>query len=247
MSSQISLELARAALPLQVAEYLLLRISIAIALLLVVQNVAGSLPIALVAGVVGYFVPKLFVRWRQARRIRQFDDQLVDALVLIANALKSGYSFLQGMEAIATEMAEPVGVEFGQALREIRVGGSVEDALVGINDRVRSADFELVVTAMVIQRQVGGNLSEVLGSIAYTVRERHRILREIRVLTAQERLSGYVISALPLFLILVLSMVSPHYIQGMWSAMSGRLILATGFVMQVLGLLVIRRIVDIEV
>src|SRR5581483_9318569 len=95
---------------------------------------------------------------------------------------------------------------------EVRVGGAVEEALIGISQRIRSLDFELVVTAMVIQRQVGGNLSEILSNIAYTVRERHRILREVRVLTAQERLSGYIIAGLPVFLILVLSVINPGYI-----------------------------------
>ena len=247
LGGRLSLDLARAALPLRVGEYLLLRWLTGLALLLLVARTTRSAPVALLAGVIGYFLPALFVRWRQAKRVRAFDDQLVDALTLISNALKSGYSFLQGMEAIAREMPAPIGIEFEQALREIRVGGSVEDALVAISRRVRSADFELVVTAMVIQRQVGGNLTEILTSIAYTVRERHRILREVRVLTSQERMSGYVIAGLPVFMVLALSVVSPRYITGMWGDGMGRIILGASFVMEVLGLLVIRKIVEIEV
>jgi tight adherence protein B len=245
--TRISLDLARAALPLRVGEYLLLRWLTGLALLAVAARSSRSAPIGVAAGLVGYFLPALYVRLRQTKRVREFDDQLVDALTLIANALKSGYSFLQGMEAIAREMPAPIGVEFEQALREIRVGGSVEEALVAISHRVRSADFELIVTAMVIQRQVGGNLTEILSSIAYTVRERHRILREVRVLTSQERMSGYVIAGLPVFLVLAMSFMSPGYISGMWTDAIGKYILGASFVMEVLGLLVIRKIVDIEV
>lgn len=244
---RISLELARAAVPLRVGEYLLLRWFVAAMFLLVVTQKARSLPVGIVAAIVGYFLPPLYVRWRQAKRMRDFDDQLVDALTLIANALKSGYSFLQGMEAIAREMPAPIGVEFEQALREIRVGGSVEDALVAIHQRVRSADFEMVVTAMVIQRQVGGNLTEILTNIAYTVRERHRILREVRVLTSQERMSGYVIAGMPVFMVLALSLMSPGYISGMWTDDLGKIILSVSVVMELLGLMVIRKIVEIEV
>jgi len=245
--AKLAIELARAGMPLRVGEYLLMRGVIGLGLLLAVRSVVGAWPLAIVAGVAGWFLPVLYVRFRQSKRVRQFDDQLVDALVLMANALKSGYSFLQAMEAISSEMPAPIGVEFEHALREIRVGGPVEEALSGIHQRVRSVDFELVVTAMVIQRQVGGNLTEILANIAYTIRERHRILREIRVLTAQERLSGYVIAALPAALVVLLSFMSPGYIQGMWNAPSGKLLLAGGFLMQMAGLFVIQKIVDIEV
>ncbi|MHB8620913.1 MAG: type II secretion system F family protein [Chloroflexota bacterium] len=244
---RLSLELARAALPLRVGEYVLVRSLLATLLVVLIWHSAGALPLCAVGGLAGYYLPGLYVRWRQVQRVRQFDDQLVDGLVLIANALKSGYSFLQGMEAIAREMPDPMGSEFREALREIRMGGAVDDALGGIHRRLRSADFELVVTAMVIQRQVGGNLTEILSNIAYTVRERHRILREVRILTTQERMSGYIVAALPLALVLLLSMLNPSYLAGMWHSDGGRGILAAGFVMEALGLLVIRKIVDIEV
>jgi tight adherence protein B len=245
--TRMARDLARAGLPLRVGEYVMIQWIAGIGLMLLTGRASSSVPIALISGIGGYFAPALYVRWRQAKRVREFDDQLVDSLTLIANALKSGYSFLQGMEAIAREMPAPIGVEFEQALREIRVGGSVEESLIAISDRVRSSDFELVVTAMVIQRQVGGNLTEILTSIAYTVRERHRILREVRVLTSQERMSGYVIAALPVFLVVMLSIMSPGYISGMWHDELGKFILGAGFVMEVLGLLVIRKIVEIEV
>jgi tight adherence protein B len=234
-------------MPLRVGEYLMMRWIAALLAMLLVWQATHAAPMALTALVGGYFLPVLYVKRRQAGRVSKFDDQLVDALVLLANSLKSGYSFLQGVEAIAREMPEPIGVEFDEVLREIRMGGSVEEALMNMSERVRSADFELVVTAMVIQRQVGGNLTEVLASIAYTVRERHRILREVRVLTAQERASGYLVAALPVMLVFLLSLLNPRYIGGMWGDSAGRLMLGAGFVLAGLGLVVIRKMMDIDV
>ena len=171
--ARLSLKLARAALPMRVGEYLLVRCAVALVLGALAGRALGALVPAVAAGLGGYFLPVLYVRARQKKRVRAFDDQLVDALVLMSNSLKTGYSFMQAMESIVREMPEPIGVEFDQALREIRMGGAIEDALLGISERVRSTDFELVVTAMVIQRQVGGNLTEILSNIAYTIRERH--------------------------------------------------------------------------
>lgn len=245
--TKLALELARAAMPLRVGEYLLIRFAVALLAGALAARFIGALPVGIIFGVVGYFMPVLYVGMRQKKRIRAFDDQLVDALVLMANSLKSGYSFLQAMESIVREMPAPIGTEFEQALREIRMGGAIEDALVAISQRVRSSDFELVVTAMVIQRQVGGNLTEILTNIAYTIRERHRIMREVRVLTAQERMSGYVVAGLPVAMVILLSFLSPTYISSMWNTSSGRLIMGVGFVLELLGLMVIRKLVEIDV
>jgi tight adherence protein B len=247
IGTRLSIELARAGLALRVSEYLLARCLVAGTGAIAVRVVTGSMVLGVVIGIVGYFLPVLYVRRKKDARLRKFDDQVVDALVLMANALKSGYSFMQGMETIAREMPDPIGTEFAEALHEIRMGGSAEEALVSMSARVRSAEFELVVTAMVIQRQVGGNLTEILNGIAHTVRERHRILREVRVLTAQERMSGYIIAAMPAFLVVMLSLIHPGYIGGMWQEFFGKILLVVGFVMALLGLLVIRKLVDIDV
>ena len=142
--ARISMELARAGLPLLAGEYLMIRWGAALFALVVVKAAAQSALIGLLGGAIAYFLPLLYVKWRQTKRAQHFDDQLVDALVLIANSLKSGYSFMQGMEAVAREMPDPIGVEFEEALREIRMGGAAEEALGNISKRVKSADFELV-------------------------------------------------------------------------------------------------------
>lgn len=247
LGPHLALELTRAGVPLRVGEYLMLRLVVGLGLLLTVGEVTESMAIGLLAGLAGYFAPVLYLRMRQRRRVRLFEDQLSDALLLLSNALKSGYSMLQGMETVGQQMPDPIGPEFTDALQEIRMGAPAEDALMAMARRVRSADFELVATAMVIERQVGGNLSQLLEQVARTVRERHRLLREAASLSAEERLSGYVIAAIPLAMMVILSVVSPGYLDPLLDRGIGRLMLGGGFALEVIGLLMIRKIVEIEV
>lgn len=240
-------QLARADMKLRPGEYVLLRLAVAAVAGTAVWAPTRMLWLAAAAAAAGYTAPALYVRWRQRRRTRQFEDQLVDALVLISNALKSGFSFMQAMQAVADEMPDPIGAEFRQAIVEVRMGSPVDEAMVAIANRVRSADFGLVVSGMVIQRQVGGNLTEIIGNVVRTVRERHRIHREVRTLTAEQRMEGAVLSVLPLVLLLVLLLASPGYVSNMWAEPSGRLILAAGLLSDLLGVLVIRKLVQIEV
>ncbi|MBV8083533.1 MAG: type II secretion system F family protein [Chloroflexi bacterium] len=244
---QLGLDLIRAGSALQVGEYVLIRLVCAALAGLVVRGISGALLLGLIAAVGGWFVPKLYMRAKQTKRLQAFDNQLPDALLLIANGMKSGYSFMQGADSVAREMPQPIGPEFARALAEIRLGGEVDEALNEMYERTPTPEFDLVVTAIIIQRQVGGDLPEILGTIAQTIRERHRILGEVRVLTAQERMSGYVVAALPLVMVLALALISPHYLGGMWSSFGGRAMLMAGFAMEGVGLLIIRRIVDIPV
>jgi len=245
--SRLALDLVRAGLMLTPGEYVLLRTLLGLLLGVLVLRLTGSTVVAVPALVCGYFLPVLYVRWRTSVRVRQFDTQLVDALVLMSNALKSGYSFLQAMETVAREMPMPLGPEFALALQEIRIGASIEDALDQVATRVCSKEFELVRTALAIQRQVGGNLTEILINISQTIRQRQRLMREVRVLTSEQRMSGWIMAAIPMLLVAVLSVLNPSYIHGMWQDPAGKVILVAGFVMELLGLLVVRKLVDIEV
>ena len=189
--------------------------------------------------------------------MRAFDDQLADTLSLWVNALRSGYSVLQGMEAIATESPPPVSVEFERVVQEVRLGLSVENSLDNMYNRVPSEDLDLVITAVNIQREVGGNLAEVLESISHTIRERIRIKGEIRTLTAQGRASGVIISLLPVALGGLLYMINPGYVSELWVREApfiipgilpcGWIVLGIGLGMILMGALAIRKIVDIEV
>jgi tight adherence protein B len=176
----------------------------------------NSWAIAAVAGFFGLRLPRFYVRSMAKRRMESFDAQLSDTLNLWVNAMRSGYSVLQAMEAIATELPAPVSVEFERVVQEVRLGLSVEQALANMYRRVPSEDLDLVITAVNIQREVGGNLAEVLDTISYTIRERVRIKGEIRTLTAQGRVSGWIISLLPVALGFFLFLINPEYVSQLW-------------------------------
>ncbi|WP_420628339.1 type II secretion system F family protein [Candidatus Leptofilum sp.] len=210
--------ISRADAKLRVSEYVILvivsgAVTATIGYFLPQQN---SWFIAVVAGLLGLRIPRFYVSTLAKRRMQAFDAQLSDTLNLWVNALRSGYSVLQAMEAIATELPPPVSVEFERVVQEVRLGLSVEQSLANMYRRVPSEDLDLVITAVNIQREVGGNLAEVLDTISFTIRERVRIKGEIRTLTAQGRVSGWIISLLPIVLGFVLFLINPEYVSELW-------------------------------
>lgn len=217
----------------------------------------GSMLLPIIGFVVGSRIPAMYINSAAKKRMQTFDGQLSDTLNLWVNALRSGYSVLQAMEAIATELPAPVSVEFGRVVQEVRLGLSVGQALENMYRRVPSEDLDLVITAVNIQREVGGNLAEVLDSISFTIRERIRIKGEIRTLTAQGRISGTVISLLPVILAGILYLINPDYVSELWvreapwiwpeTIPCGYAVIAVALMMIVFGWLAIRKIVDIEV
>lgn len=218
MFETIKERISRADAKLRVTEYLFLVVICGVlggflGYILPQQN---SFIIGLVGLFLGLRVPRFYVRTMAKRRMQAFDGQLSDTLNLWVNALRSGYSVLQSMEAIATELPPPVSVEFERVVQEVRLGLSVEQALANMYRRVPSEDLDLVITAVNIQREVGGNLAEVLDTISFTIRERVRIKGEIRTLTAQGRVSGWIISLLPIALGFVLFLINPEYVSELW-------------------------------
>lgn len=246
-AGQIALDLTRADVPLRVGEYLLIRWLCALVAYYFGWLLTGNLVLAVAMGVVGYFMPRVYVKQAEQKRIRTFNDQLVDAITLMCNSLKSGYTFLQGMEVVTRDMPAPIAVEFGLALQEMDVGAGPEEALTALTRRVRSRDLDLLVTAMLVQRAVGGNLSEMLENIAHTIRERLRIQRDVRTLTSQERWSGYIIGALPIFLVAIIAVMNRSYVDMLFSTAVGRIMLGGCFMLDLVGLFFIRRIIAIDV
>jgi tight adherence protein B len=253
-------ELTRADLAMRPAEFAAIYLASAVgvpALALVIAPLVGQggNPIVLLAGVaVGLYAPRFWLKRRKTARIRAFEARLAETITLLANGLRAGSSFLQSIELIVEETEPPVSVEFNRLLRDINVGVPLEDALRYMQQRVPSEDLQLMTTAITIQHSVGGNLAEILDSIAFTIRERIRIHGEIRVLTAQQRLSGYVVAALPIGIVGVLSIIAPSYMQPMFQQPPslfgipmGMTFLAVGGVMMLVGFSIIRRIVDIKV
>lgn len=242
-----AVDLVSAGIPLRVGEYLLLRWIVAIGAGAIVILAGLTWLIAIPVAILGFYVPKFYVVWRQQQRVSKFNDQLVDALTMMANALRSGSSFLQAIDLVAHELPAPVNEEFGQVVAEVSVGAGLDEALGNLTKRIKSYDLYLVVTAMIIQRQTGGNLSEVLENIAYTIRERLRLLRQVQVLTAQQRLSAIIVGLLPLFLLIALSIITPSYHRPFIEATLGRIMLGVAFVFQVLGFVVMNRLAKIDV
>ncbi|AEG16219.1 Type II secretion system F domain protein [Desulfofundulus kuznetsovii DSM 6115] len=198
---------------------------------------------ALAAGAAPFWLVKAIAR----RRVMLFNGQIADTLLIMANSLRAGFSFMQAIEVVQREMPPPIGREFGRTFRELSLGTPVEEALTSLVKRVKSEDLSLVVTAVLIQRQVGGNLAEVLDKIARTIQERVRIQGEIRALTAQGRLSGTIISVLPVFLVVVMLLINPGYISVLFTHPTGRMMLGAAVLAELLGWILIKRIVRISV
>lgn len=245
-SRNLSLELVRADINLTAGEFLILNIILAAAPLVLIFF-GYSLITALLMAIAGLAAPSLYIKQRQRKRVRKAVLQLPETLITIANSLKAGYSFLQAMELVSQEADPPIADEFALVIKEMNLGATTEVVLQNMVERINSDDMDLVVTAVLIQRQVGGNLSEILDSIAYTIRERIRIKGEINTLTAQGRISGLIIAALPFVIGLFLFMMNPKYIKPLFSESLGQLMLGIGIGGQILAVIVIRKIVNIQV
>jgi tight adherence protein B len=246
-TAAIDRQLASAALPLRVGEYLLIRWAAALGLGLAAA-VLSHLPVAAVpAAAVGYMLPAFFVTFRRKQRASAFEQQLVEALALISGGLRAGYSFLQGAEAVVRELPAPIQEEFGMVLEDLRVGVSIEEAMTALGQRVPSEELDMLVTSILVQRQSGGNLAEILDTIAYTIRERLRIRREVSTLTAQERMSSYVVGALPIVAFVFLTFTNPDYLDTLFGTPLGQMLAAGAVVLEVIGFYIIRRIIDIKV
>lgn len=259
--TNLARELARADLVLKPSEFLAIRFGAILGApaitFLLGETVLPALsnPLAyVVALVVGWFIPRFWVNRRKSKRLKEFNGHLADTITLIANALRSGSSFLQAIEMVVRETQPPISTEFNRVIREVNLGLPFEQALANLTRRVRSDDLDLMTTAITIQHQVGGNLAEILDSIAFTIRERVRIKGEIKSLTAQVRMSGYVVGLLPIGLVGILMVIAPRFMDPMFrkppevlGLPMGVVILGIGACMMFFGFMAIRKIVDIEV
>ena len=247
-------------MPLKVSEYLFIWAGAIVGVPVLFFIFSFFLPILgnpiflLLGAVIGFFIPRFWVGHRQGGRLKAFNKQLPDTITLLANALRAGSSFLQAIELVVRESRPPISLEFGRVVREVNLGLPFEQALENMVRRVRSEDLELMATAISIQYQVGGNLAEILDSIAYTIRERIRIKGEINSLTAQQRMSGYVVAFLPIALGGFLFVIAPDFLAPMFDRKvaiagipAGMILIGMGLFSMFIGFMLIRKIVDIEV
>jgi tight adherence protein B len=258
--ANLARDIARADLHLKPSEFLFIWAGSILGVPLIMLLLSPFLPalgnpiFLLIGLLIGFLLPRFWLGRRKNGRLGAFNKQLPDTITLIANALRAGSSFLQAIELVVRESRPPISTEFSRVIREVNLGLPFEQALENMVRRVRSDDLELMATAISIQHQVGGNLAEILDSIAYTIRERVRIQGEIRTLTAQQRLSGYVVGFLPIALAGFLFVAAPGFMKPMFDnppailgLPAGVVILIFGGFMMFLGFMFIRKIVDIEV
>jgi tight adherence protein B len=240
------LYLMQAGLRLTVGEYQAIRIGVGIGGLGLVVILTQDLLLGIGGFIMGYMIPGFVVGFIRGKRIKALNSQLVECLELISTSLASGFSFLQGMEAVRNEMPPPLGEEVGRSLRDISLGSGTEDSLAALVVRTGDADLKLAITAVLVQRRVGGNLSEVLNNISTTLRERIRIRGEISTLTAQARGSGMIIGLLPIGLAILLTLVNQSYLTPLYSSTLGRMILGGAVVTEVIGFIFIRKMIEVD-
>ncbi len=200
-----------------------------------------------VGAVIGFALPFMVLRFKRTRRLRAFEEMFPEALDLISRALKAGHAFATGLKMVADEMSEPVGPEFRKTFDEQNFGLPLKDALENLTLRIPLLDMRFFSTAVLIQRETGGNLSEILENLAHVVRERFKILRQVRVYTAHGRLTGYVLLALPAVLAIALSFINPEHMNMLFRERIGQILLMVAIGMQIAGFVWIRQVVKIEV
>jgi tight adherence protein B len=246
----VSKNLARADIKLRPAEFMGLIVISALAALLIGTILGRSLIFGILVGVFGGFIPQIYVKRAQARRLKMFDGQLGDMLNLMVNGLRAGFSTLQAMEAVSRELPAPICDEFRRVVQEMQLGIAMEEALDHLLRRINSDDLDLVITAINVQREVGGNLAEILDVISFTIRERVRIKGEISALTAQGRATAWVISLLPVVLVLLLFLLNRDYIMQFFNPETrgcGIPMIAVATIMVLSGFYAVQKIVAIDI
>jgi tight adherence protein B len=250
-AANLQADLARADLKLTAAEFLTMQgiITVIFAFVgyVIIGLVFGQNLLALpIFGLIGFILPKMWIGRRQTGRLKAFNEQLGDTIQLMSNSLRSGMSLLQSMDMVAREGNPPISDEFSRVTREVGLGVGPQDALLHLVRRIKSEDLDLMVTAIMVQHEVGGNLSRILDGIAGTIRERVKLKGEIRTLTSQMRMSGYILAGLPVGVSGILLLASPKYMLPLFS-WPYLLLPIAGAVSVMIGFLVIKQIVNIEV
>ncbi|MCD6401985.1 MAG: type II secretion system F family protein [Anaerolineales bacterium] len=247
----ISKNLAQADVKLKPAEYVALMVIAAISLGAISWLLGGkSIVSGLIGMIIGVFLPRFYVGKQKTNRLHKFNEQLPDMLNLMVNGLRAGYSTMQAMEAISKEMPDPISSEFRRVVQEMQLGIPMEDALSNLFRRINSDDLDLILTAINVQREVGGNLAEILDTISYTIRERVRIKGEIRVLVSQVMYSGKFLSLLPVILALLLWFLNRDYLMTLFqpeNRICGFIVIGVAAILITSGYLAMNKIADIEV
>lgn len=205
------------------------------------------IPIMILAGLACASIPLIHVWYKRKKRFDAFLEQLPDALDLVARALSAGHAFPEALHMVSTEMPEPIATEFRKAYEEQNLGLSIKLALENLTQRMPLLDLRICVTAVLIQRETGGNLAEILEKVSYTIRERFRILGDLKTLTTSSRMSAWLLCGLPIFVALAVTVLNPDYMSVLWKDPRGHYLIAAALFMQITGMLIVRKILKIQI
>jgi tight adherence protein B len=236
--------LERADLPLKTSEFFWIMVCSGFVVALLAAFAGESALVILLFLAAGGAAPLVFVWFKMKRRLRAFEDQLPDLLITIAASLKAGHSFKQGLQAVVDEGQPPASTEFHRVLTEASLGRPMDEALADMAERAGSSNFEFAITAVTIQRQVGGSLASLFDMVADTVRQRQQFARKIRSLTAMGKMSAYVLVGVPFFMAVTITMINPSYMHPLYHSHTGHLLIITGFTMIAIGSAILKKIVS---
>jgi tight adherence protein B len=247
VGNQLARMLRSADLQMTVTEYLLIWLLCISALSVLGYFVSHNVLPTVLVGLIGALIPYMILRYRMTKRLRAFNSQLPNVLMQLSGSMRAGYGLMQALAYVAQEVPAPAGREFGIVVRDVKLGRTTMNALEGLLERVESEDLRLVVTAMRIQAETGGNLAEILDTVSETIRERVRIKGELRALTSQQRMAGYVLAVLPIVVFFCLMALNPAYESRLFVPGPTMCIPIGAALMMLVGFLIIRRIVALEV
>lgn len=239
--------LQQAGIVMKTSRFLATTALLMVAVFLVLLALRQPLWLATMLGLGAVLLPFLWLGMARNRRLKRLEAQLPDAVELIARALRAGHAFPTALQMVAEELPDPIGGEFASAFEEVNYGLPISDAMLNLAARVPVEDLRFFAVAVVLQRETGGNLAEILDNVAHTMRERERIRGEIRTLTSQQRMTGYVIGGIPIGLLLIFTVISPEFTGLLFTDPLGRMMLAGAAVSELIGFAVIQKIVNIEV
>jgi len=206
-----------------------------------------SILVMVVAGIAAASLPFVHVWWKRKKRFDHFLEHLPDALDLMSRALSAGHAFSEAMHMVSAEMPEPIATEFRKTYEEQNLGLSLKLALENLTDRIPLLDLKMCVTAVLIQRETGGNLAEILEKVAYTIRERFRIMGDLKTLTTSSRMSAWLLCGLPIFVTIAITAMNPDYMTVLWKDQRGHYLIATALFLQATGMLIVRKILRIKI
>ncbi len=246
-SVRLQERLAQAGLKMKAGKLILMSACLGLGTFVIIGLFYPQFWVGLLLGITALFIPYGVVSYLRQRRLQQFEEKFPEALDLLGRAVRAGHAFTTGLEMIARESPDPIASEFRTTFEEQNFGLPLRDALLNMTERIPSIDVRFFVTALLIQKETGGNLAEILDSLARVIRDRFRIYREVRVRTAQGRLTAGILIALPVFMMIILMIMNPTYMRVLFEDPKGSLILTVAGLMQVIGSLLIWKIIHIEV